>query len=86
MIPLGAGLGAAAIAGIGTKAYLDKKENCPDEFFPYLDDLINPIFERNNIEFTPIEAIFYEIALELGIVKNNDTQTFLSILNQLSKK
>ena len=26
MIPLGAGLGAAALAGIGTKAYLDKKE------------------------------------------------------------
>ena len=39
--------------------YLDKKENCPDEFFPYLDDLANPIFERNNIEFTPIEAILF---------------------------
>ena len=66
--------------------YLDKKENCPDEFFPYLDDLVNPIFERNNIEFTPIEAIFYEIALELGIAKNNDSQAFLNILNQVTNK
>ena len=66
--------------------YLDKKENCPDEFFPYLDDLVNPIFERNNIDFTPIEAIFYEIALELGLTKNNDQQTFLNILNQVTNK
>ena len=66
--------------------YLDKHENCPDEFFPYLDDLVNPIFERNNIDFTPIEAIFYEIALELGIAKNNDQQTFLNILNQVTNK
>jgi hypothetical protein len=66
--------------------YLDKKENCPDEFFPYLDDLVNPIFERNSIEFTPIEAIFYEIALEYGIAKNNDSQAFLNILEQVTNK
>ena len=66
--------------------YLEKKENCPDEFFPYLDDLVNPIFERNGIDFTPIEAIFYEISLELGIAKSNDTQSFLNILNQVTNK
>ena len=33
--------------------YLDKKENCPDEFFPYLDDLVNPIFDRNGIDGFP---------------------------------
>lgn len=65
--------------------YLDKKENCPDEFFPYLDDLVNPIFERNNIEFTPIEAIFYEISLEYGINKKSDTQAFMDILNSIKK-
>ena len=65
--------------------YLEKKENCPDEFFPYLDDIVNPIFERNGIEFTPIEAIFYEISLEFGIAKNNDNQAFLNILNNLKK-
>ncbi len=31
MIPLMAGLGAAAIAGLGTKAYLERKENKDDE-------------------------------------------------------
>ena len=65
--------------------YLDKKENCPDEFFPYLDDLVNPIFDRNGIGFTPIEAIFYEISVALGISKNNDNKAFLDILNQVKK-
>ena len=31
MMPLGAGLGAAAIAGFGTKAYMDKREKSKDE-------------------------------------------------------
>ena len=65
--------------------YLDKKENCPDEFFPYLDDLVNPIFDRNGIDFTPIEAIFYEISVALGINKNNENKAFLDILNQVKK-
>ena len=65
--------------------YLDKKENCPDEFFPYLDDLVNPIFDRNGIDFTPIEAIFYEISVALGISKNNENKAFLDILNQVKK-
>ena len=65
--------------------YLDKKENCPDEFFPYLDDLVNPIFDRNGIDFTPIEAIFYEISVALGISKNNDNKAFLDILKQVKK-
>lgn len=65
--------------------FLDKKENCPDEFFPYLDDLVNPIFDRNNIDFTPIEAIFYEISVALGINKNNENKAFLDILNQVKK-
>ena len=65
--------------------YLDKKENCPDEFFPYLDDLVNPIFDRNGIDFTPIEAIFYEISVALCISKNNDNKAFLDILNQVKK-
>lgn len=65
--------------------FLDKKENCPDEFFPYLDDLVNPIFDRNAIDFTPIEAIFYEISVALGINKNNENKAFLDILNQVKK-
>ena len=65
--------------------FLDKKENCPDEFFPYLDDLVNPIFDRNGIDFTPIEAIFYEISVALGINKNNENKAFLDILNQVKK-
>lgn len=65
--------------------YLDKKENVPDAFFPMLDDIVNPIFERNNLELNPIESIYYEIAIEYGIYKNNETDIFASVF-QLQKE
>ena len=65
--------------------YLDKKENVPDAFFPLLNDIANPIFEGNQIEYTPIESIFYEIAIELGIYKNNEYDIYNQVF-QLTKK
>ncbi len=57
----------------------------PDAFFPMLDDIVNPIFERNNLELNPIESIYYEIAIEYGIYKNNETDIFASVF-QLQKE
>ncbi|MDE7162347.1 MAG: hypothetical protein K2N65_06305 [Anaeroplasmataceae bacterium] len=66
--------------------YLDKKENVPDTFFPMLDDIVNPIFERNDLEFKPIESIYYEIAVEYGIYKNNEFDMYNAVFNLQKKK
>ncbi len=66
--------------------YLDKKENVPDTFFPMLDDIVNPIFERNDLEFNPIESIYYEIAVEYGIYKNNEFDMYNAVFNLQKKK
>ena len=62
--------------------YLDKEENVPDVFFPMLDDLVSPIFEQNNIEFTPIESIFYEVALEYKLYKPDDFDMYNAVFNK----
>lgn len=64
--------------------YLDKKENVPDVFFPMLDDIVNPIYERHQLEFTPIESIYYEIAVEYGIYKENEIDIYNAVF-QLQK-
>lgn len=67
-------------------SYLDKKENVPDVFFPMLDDIVTPIFERNGIELNPIESIYYEIAVEYGIYKNNDFDMYNAVFNWQKEK
>ncbi len=62
--------------------FLDQKKNVPDEFFPLLDDIVTPIFERNGIEFNPIESIYYEIAVEYGIYKNNEIDIYNTVFNE----
>lgn len=66
--------------------YLDKKENVPDAFFPMLDDIVTPIFERNGIDLNPLESIFYEIAIEYGIYKNNDFDIYNAVFNYQKQK
>ncbi|MDE5546035.1 MAG: hypothetical protein K2I88_01075 [Anaeroplasmataceae bacterium] len=66
-------------------SYLDKKENVPDVFFPMLDDIVTPIFRRNGIDMNPTESIFYEIALEYGIYKNDEFDMYNAVFN-LQKK
>lgn len=60
--------------------HLDQKTNVPDTYFPMLNDIINPIFERYQFELNPIESIFYEAALEYGIFIENDFDIFNTIL------
>lgn len=67
-------------------SYLDRKENVPDTFFPMLDDIVNPIFEKNNLELNPIESIYYEIAVEYGIYKNNEFDMYNTVFNLQKEK
>ncbi len=66
--------------------YIDNKENVPDTFFPMFDDIINPLVEQINVDFTPIESIYYEIALEYGIYKNNDYDIYNEVFNKQLQK
>lgn len=66
--------------------YLDRKENVPDAFFPMLDDIVNPIFERNGLELNPIESIYYDIAVEYGIYKNNEFDMYNAVFNLQKEK
>lgn len=66
--------------------YLDKKENVPDALFQMLNDIVNPIFEKNKIEINPIESIFYEIALEYKIYKENDIDIYNAVFNYQKNK
>lgn len=66
--------------------YIDKKENVPDVFFPMLDDIVTPIFERNNLELNPIESIYYDIAVEYGIYKNNEFDMYNAVFNLQKEK
>lgn len=59
--------------------FLDKKENVPDVYFPMVNDIIDKVFEKNNLDFQPIESIFYEAAIEYGIYKENDFDIFQSV-------
>lgn len=61
--------------------FLDRKENVPDEYFQLLNEIVNPIFERFDIEYNPIESIFYEIALEYKIYKENDFDIYNAVFN-----
>ena len=61
--------------------FLDRKENVPDEYFQLLNEIVNPIFERFDIEYNPIESIFYEIALEYKISKENDFDIYNAVFN-----
>lgn len=61
--------------------YLDKKENAPDELFQLLNEIVNPIFDRYGIEFNPIESIFYEVALEYKIYKENEFDIYNAVFN-----
>ena len=65
---------------------LDKKENAADEYFQILNEVNESIFEKNNIEVHTMDQIFYEIAIEYGIYKENDYDLYNEILNRQIEK
>lgn len=66
--------------------HLERKENVPDAYFPMLNDIISPIFERNNIEYNPIESIFFEVALEYNLYKPNEFDMYNAFLALQTEK
>ena len=61
--------------------YLDKKENAPDEYFAILSDITSSMFDNLDTEFHTIDQIYYEIAVELGIYKEDEFNMFSSFIN-----
>jgi len=66
--------------------FLTKGKNVPDEYFQVLNDIVNPIFERHNIEFVPIESIFYEVAVEYRLYKENEFDMYNTFFNIQKEK
>lgn len=65
---------------------LEKKENVDDTFFPMLNDIVTPIFERNDIDFVSIESIFYEVAAEYELYKEDEFDMYNAFLNFQKEK
>ena len=58
--------------GIQTKVdkAIDEKTNIPEEYFQLLNDIVDELFENNDVSL--VTDIFYEIALEYDLVEEND--------------
>ena len=67
-------------------AYLERKENAPDEYFALLNDITDDIFVSNNVEVHTVEEIFYEIALEYNIYQEDDFDMFNEVINRQIEK
>lgn len=65
---------------------LDNKLNAEEEDFILLNDITFNIFEKNGIEIHTVDSIFYDIALEYDLVKDDEDATYNEILNQLIEK
>ena len=65
---------------------IDKNKNIEDEYFVYLNELVDNLFQAKNIELHTIDEIYYEIAQEYGIYDDNDLNIYNEILNaQIAK-
>ncbi|MBQ9520873.1 MAG: hypothetical protein IJR67_05275 [Acholeplasmatales bacterium] len=61
--------------------YIDNKKNAPDEYFVMLNEIVDNIFSKNDIELHTIDEIFYEIAVEYGIYEEDDFNLYNKVLN-----
>ena len=61
--------------------YIDNKKNAPDEYFVMLNEIVDNIFSKNDIELHTIDEIFYEIAVEYGIYEDDDFNLYNKVLN-----
>lgn len=65
---------------------IDKHNNIEDEYFVYVNELVDNLFASKNIELHTIDEIYYEIALEYDIYQEDDLSIYNDILNaQISK-
>ena len=65
---------------------LDNKINADEADFILLNDITYNIFEKNGIDIHTVDSIFYDIAIEYGLVNENEDDTYNEILNKLIEK
>jgi len=65
---------------------IDKHKNIEDEYFVYVNELVDNLFAAHNIELHTIDEIYYEIAQEYDIYQEDDLTIYNDILNaQIAK-
>ena len=65
---------------------IDKHKNIEDEYFVYVNELVDNLFAAHNIELHTIDEIYYEKAQEYDIYQEDDLTIYNDILNaQIAK-
>ncbi|MBR6071591.1 MAG: hypothetical protein IKP77_02010 [Acholeplasmatales bacterium] len=65
---------------------IEKHKNIEDEYFVYVNELVDNLFASKNVELHTIDEIYYEIAQEYGIYQEDDLTIYNDILNaQIAK-
>ena len=62
---------------------IENKVQVPDEYFALVDDISLAVFDGLGIDYYGITDIFYDIAIELGLIEEND-EDYYDIFDQLS--
>lgn len=62
--------------------FIDKGENAPEEYFVILNETVDNIFEKNDIEVHLIEEIFNEIAMEYDLYNDNNIDIYNMAFNE----
>ena len=62
---------------------IENKTQVPDELFALVDDISLAVFDGLGIDYYGITDIFYDIAIELGLIEEDD-EDYYDIFDQLS--
>lgn len=55
---------------------IEAKEQVPDEYYALVDDISLSVFDGLGIEYYGITDIFYDVAIELGLIEEEDEDYF----------
>ena len=62
---------------------IENKTQVPDEMFALVDDISLQVFDGLGIEYYGITDIFYDVAIELGLIEEDD-EDYYDIFEQMS--
>lgn len=62
--------------------YLNSSSEAPDEFYQLLNDISYKIVEKHDIELHMIDEIFYQIAIEYDICKDDEIDIYNEVINK----
>ena len=62
---------------------IENKTQVPDELFALVDDISLAVFDGLGIDYYGITDIFYDIAIELGLIEEDD-EDYYDIFDQIS--